>query len=160
MSGIASPPPEGIGGWLIFVVIGLVVSPFRVIYFMTQNHWPIFRDGAWQQLTTPGTEIYHPFWAPLIVFEVLGNFVVIAMALITLAFLVRRSRRTPSLAIAWFGWMAALVVIDYFAADLIPAVAAQPDPGSTKELIRSLFAAAVWIPYFLVSKRVKATFVK
>jgi hypothetical protein len=148
MSEVASPPPKGIGGWLIFVVIGLVISPFRIIYFMTLNHWPVFRDGLWQELTTPRTEIYHSLWAPLIVFEVLGNFAAIAMALTTLAFLIRRSRHTPSLAIAWFGWMAALVVVDYFAADLIPAVAAQSDPDSTKELVRSLLSAAIWIPYF------------
>lgn len=160
MSQTTAPPPKGIGGWLILVVIGLIVSPLKITYFLAINHWPIFRDGAWQQLTTPGTEAYHALWAPLLVFEIVGNLGCIALGLITLWFLVQRSRRTPRLAIIWLTCMTVFVVIDYFAADLIPAIAAQPDPESTKELVRSLVNAAIWIPYFMVSKRVKATFVE
>ena len=53
----------------------------------------------------------------------------------------------------------AFVVIDFFVADLIPAVAAEPDPESTKELIRTIIGAAIWIPYFLKSDHVKNTFI-
>ncbi len=121
--------------------------------------WPIFRDGAWDQLTTPGTPSYHAFWAPFLAFEIVGNIVSMALGLTTLFYLLRKSHNTPKVAILWYTWGAALVVIDSFAGNLIPAVAAQPDPASTKELIRALIGAAIWIPYFLVSKRVKATFV-
>ena len=160
MSNATPLPPKGIGGWLILVVIGLLISPIRISHFMLTNHWPIFRDGAWPVLTTPGTEAYHALWAPLIVFEIVGNLGSIALALVTLWFLVRKSRRTPILAIGWLIWTTAFVVVDFFAADLIPAVAAQSDPDSVKELVRSIFGAAIWVPYFLVSKRVKATFVE
>jgi hypothetical protein len=153
-------PLKGIGGWLILVVIGLLFSPVRISYFLVTNHWPIFRDGLWPVLTTPGTEAYHVLWAPLITFEIVGNLGSIALALVTLWFLVRKSRRTPVLAISWLMWSAAFVVIDFFAADLIPAVASQSDPDNIKELLRSIVGAAIWVPYFLVSKRVKATFIE
>jgi Protein of unknown function (DUF2569) len=67
-------------------------------------------------------------------------------------------RRT--LAITWLACTAAYVVIDHFLVLLIPAVvAARPSPDSSKGLLQTLVSAAVWITYFLVSKRVKATFV-
>jgi hypothetical protein len=151
--------PKGIGGWLILVVIGLVVSPIRVAYSLATNHWPIFQDGTWQVLTTPGNEAYHSLWGPLLVFEIIGNLGIIILAVTTLIMMIQKLRHTPRLAIIWLTWTATFVTIDFFAADLIPAVAAQNDPESTKELIRSLVGAAIWIPYFLVSKRVRATFV-
>ena len=154
------PPPKGIGGWLILVVIGLIVSPLRIAYYLVTNHWPLFRDGAWLRLTTPGTEAYHVLWAPLLIFEIVGNLGTIVLGLVALWFLVRRSLHTLKLAIVWLTWMTAVVVVDYFAADLIPPIAEQSDPESTKELTRSLVGAAIWIPYFLVSKRVRATFIE
>ena len=160
MSDATALPSKGIGGWLILVVIGLLISPIRLSHFLLTNHWPIFRDGVWEVLTTPGTEAYHALWAPLLAFEIIGNLGSIVLALVTLWFLMRKSRRTPAFAIGCLVWSAAIVVIDFFAADLIPAVAAQSDPDSIKELVRALVGAAIWVPYFLVSKRVKATFVQ
>jgi hypothetical protein len=159
MSEATALSPKGIGGWLILVVIGLLISPIRICYHLVTVHWPIFRDGAWPILTTPGTEVYHALWAPLIAFEIAGNLLTLALGLVTLWFLVRKSRLTPILAITWLMVNTAFVVADYFAANLIPAIAAQSDPDSTKELLRSIVAASIWIPYFLLSKRVKATFV-
>ena len=35
-----------------------------------------------------------------------------------------------------------------------------PDPGGARELYRSVIGALIRIPYFLVSKRVQATFIR
>ena len=155
-----STGPSGLGGWLILVILGLIVSPVRIAHLMATNYWPLFRDGLWAKLTTAGSAAYHPLWKPLLIFEVGGNLVCIALGLVTLVLLLMRSTRTPSWAISWYSWAAVFVLADFFLADLIPYIAAHPDPESAKELARSLFAAGVWIPYFLVSKRVQATFVR
>jgi hypothetical protein len=160
MSEAAATPPKGIGGWLIFVVIGLVGGPLRIAWTLYSNHFSLIQNGGWQVLTTPGTDAYHPLWEPLLVFEILANLGSIALAIATLGYLKRKSRQTPKLAIIWLAWTTTFVVIDFFVADLIPAVAAQNDVDSQKELVRSIVGACIWIPYFLVSKRVKATFVE
>ena len=155
-----SDGPRGIGGWLILVILGLIVSPLRITYLLLTIHWPIFRDGTWHTLTTPGSPAYHHLWAPLLAYEIIGNLIAIVLALVTLVMLLRKSKRTPAFAIGWFAYGAAFVAVDFFVADLIPFVAQHPDPDDIKELARGVVAAAIWIPYFLVSKRVKATFVE
>jgi hypothetical protein len=157
---VIKPTPKGIGGWLLLVVLGLVIAPLRVVHLLATQHVPMLRDGAWGILTTPGTELYHPLWAPLIVFEVVGNLGSIALALATLWLMFRKSRHTPRVAIAWLAWSTAIVVIDFILGQQIPMVAAQSGPDETRELTRALVSSAIWIPYFLVSKRVKATFVE
>ena len=155
----AAEPPK-IGGWLLLVALGLIVAPIRGVYAMLTNYVPMFRDGNWARLTTEGEAAYHVLWAPLIIGEIVGNFFHIALGGVTLALFFKKSRSTPKWAIAWYAFGLIFVVIDHVVADFIPAIASSNDPGSTKEAVRAFIAAAVWIPYFMVSKRVKATFVR
>lgn len=155
-----SEQPEGIGGWLILVVLGLVISPIRITMTLFNDVLPIFTSSAWQSLTTSGSPLYHSLWAPLIWLEVVGNVGAVALGLVTLVLLFRKSKKTPAWAIAWLVWAAFFVTADYCLANLIPAVASQSDHKSLKEMSRSITSALIWIPYFKVSKRVKNTFIK
>lgn len=151
---------KGVGGWLILVVIGLVITPFRVVYILMDSYWPIFRDGTWSFLTAPDSDAYHSLWGPLILFEIVGNLGAMILALVTLWFVFKKSKFVPKLAITWLGWNVGFVVIDFFIAPLIPVVAAQANTEIVRELVRSVVSAGIWIPYFLVSKRVRVTFVE
>lgn len=152
---------QGIGGWLILVVIGLVISPIRIALLLAENHVPLFSDGTWEVLTSPSSESYHALWAPLIVFEVVGNLLLILLTLATLCFLFMKSKHTPMIAIIWLVAGAVFVFADYVFAQQIPLIATQPtDPDAVSELVRAVVGTAIWVPYFLVSKRVKATFTR
>jgi Protein of unknown function (DUF2569) len=157
----SSSIPKGIGGWLVFVILGLVAGSIQKVYFLVTGYWPMFSDGTWLQLTTVGAENYHELWGPLLIFEMFTHVGSVVLAAITLAFLVRRSRHTPSLAIAWIAWTSGSFIVDLLLVNLIPAVADGPlDLDTIRELLGRTAAAAIWIPYFLVSARVKATFVE
>ncbi|MCJ7547681.1 MAG: DUF2569 domain-containing protein [Deltaproteobacteria bacterium] len=150
---------DKIGGWLILVAIGLIFAPIRLLVVLFKDLLPALSADTWSRLTTPGTEAYHPLWAPLLFFEIIGNCLFILSPIIIAVFFFQRRRFVPRLFIVLLLANLVFVTIDYFAADLIPFVAAQEDLGSLKELIRALIACAIWVPYFLVSKRVKGTFV-
>lgn len=152
--------PKGIGGWLILVVINLIVSPIRAAYVILDSYWPIFHNGTWQGLTSPESYSYHPLWTPLLIFGIVGNFIIVALGIATLVLLVRRSHYTPTFAIAWIGWTAIFIIADHFGADLVTTIAEQSNSSPDTEIFRSVIFAGIWIPYFLVSKRVKATFVE
>lgn len=150
---------DKIGGWLILVAIGLIFAPIRLLVVLFKDLLPALSADTWSRLTTPGAEAYHPLWAPLLLFEVIGNCLFILSPIIIAVFFFQRRRFVPRLIIVLLLANLVFVAIDYFAADLIPFVAAQEDMGSLVELIRVLIACAIWVPYFLVSKRVKGTFV-
>lgn len=151
--------PEGIAGWLILPAIGLIFMPIRGAVTVFSEFLPIFTEGQWQVFTTPGTEIYHPLWAPLLIFEISGNLGFIIFNIILAVLFFQKSSRTPNIYIAFLGLNIIFLLGDYFIADLIPTIAAMDDSDSMKEIMRSVIAATIWIPYFLVSKRVKNTFV-
>lgn len=150
---------DKIGGWLILVAIGLIFTPIRLSVVLFKDLLPSLSADTWSRLTTPGTAAYHPLWAPLLLFEIIGNCLFILFPIIVAIFFFQKRRFVPKLIIVVLLSNLVFVAIDYFAADLIPFIAAQEDIGSLVELIRVFLACAVWVPYFLVSKRVKGTFV-
>lgn len=152
--------PVGLGGWLILVIIGLIVSPLRIAHLLITEHLPLFTDGTWSILTDTGSPQYHPLWGPLLVLEGLGNLMLLALHLTALVLIMLKSRRAPAVAIGMYAFNLTFVAADFLVAGWIPSIAALDDPESTRELTRSLVAATIWIPYFLVSKRVRNTFVR
>jgi hypothetical protein len=152
--------PRGIGGWLIIVAIGLFIWPLRLLLLCYKTYVPIFQNNYLEALTTPGTESYHGLWGPLIVFELTGNAVFFVFCIVLIVLFFRKSPLFPRLYITCLALNVVFVAGDFFISDLIPAVSAESDTESVTELIRSIVGAAVWIPYMLVSERVKNTFVK
>lgn len=148
--------PRGLGGWLILPAIGLVITPLSILLTLINDYLPIFQQGYWQVLTTPGTSAYHPLWAPILTFEVAGNLVLLAFDVVLIYLFFTKSYRLPGLFIAYLVSRLIFAVADFFLAGLIPAIADQLDPMS---MVQAVAVTAVWIPYFLLSKRVKSTFV-
>lgn len=152
--------PSGLGGWLILPAIGLFLTPVRILTYLGRDLLPLFQDGSWEMLTTPGSEFYHHLWAPLIVFEIVGNlsFAIFAVVLIFLFF--GKSHRFPALMIAFLLANLAFILSDLLLVGFIPGLGEAVDAEIYGEIARGVVGAAIWVPYFLVSKRVKNTFVK
>lgn len=153
---VTSEPPRGIGGWLILLVIWLVIVPIQNSYLLLTQYWPIFKDGTWEKLTTPGSDAYHYLAGPMIMYGIIGGLVISILAIATLVLLFRKSKKTAVFAIAFLGIGSVVVALDYFIGRLI-AVDEQPDPTN---LVFAIVVAAIWIPYLIFSSRVKATFVR
>ena len=150
---------SGLGGWLILVGLGVVISPLRLLAEVLETFPPIFENGTYDLITTPGTEAYHPFWSTLIWGEISVN-TVIFVASLYLAYLYFSKK---SLFPKFYNWIAvgslAFILLD---AVLIKVVLPNEpifDPDTIKEVARSGIVVLVWVPYMMLSTRVKATFV-
>lgn len=152
--------PVGLGGWLILVGIGLLVTPFQLGAMIYMTFMPFFEDGTWALLTTPGSDAYHPLLAYLIAFEMAVNIAFAIASLAVLGFLIAQSRRFPNLFIGLVLANLIFIVLDAWLGSLIITDEPMMDPETTRTLIRSAVFAAIWIPYMRVSRRVRNTFVK
>ena len=139
-------------------MIGLFVFPLRVAVVLAADYWPLFERGVWASLTSPGAAFYHPLWAPVLLYEVFCNVAFVAFDLALLVLLFKRARRFPAAFIAFALLNLFFVVSDAALGWQIPAVAARGLEGFATEIGRSLAVVAIWVPYMLVSKRVRNTF--
>jgi Protein of unknown function (DUF2569) len=150
--------PRPIGGWLILVTLGLALTPLRLGVSIVTEGIPFFTGETWKALTTPGREAYHPLRAPLLIFELLGNAAFCIWAVVLFWPLFKRKRAFPRLIIISLVANFTFVLVDLLVASRIPSVGTI-GPETMRELIGSGVTCVIWVPYFIMSKRVAGTFV-
>lgn len=143
---------QRIEGWLILPAIGVVLVPVQMFFsFVTDfqllngQPWLINYVNGYTGLAAVGflEQVYN---ASMAVFSIL----------VAVLFFRRRSS-VPHLMQFYYG-----VPIAWLFFDLILIQLVAPDTNTseyTSTIIRSMVAAAIWIPYFRTSQRVKRTFV-
>ena len=151
---------EGIGGWLILVAIGIIVTPIRIVWLLMTVYPEMFSLGVWEALTSQGSEFYDPLWAPIIIAELLINCGLLVVSLYLAYKFFTKSKDFPK----WFIGIAIFslvwIIADAFAIKLVLPSEPIFDSETTQQLIRALIQVLIWVPYMLVSQRVKATFIK
>lgn len=147
---------EGFGGWLIPPLIGLGITAAGISWSFVFEFFPLFADGIWTTLTTPKTGAYHPLWAITLLYEVIGNAFLIIASVYLLVLAYKRSKVFPRLMIVYFVVVPIFLGGDMYLAELLPDVS--PGSESLEAFVRSIVGGLIWIPYFIVSKRVKHTF--
>jgi hypothetical protein len=157
---LANGDLQGLGGWLVLVGLGLLATPIRFSFVLLQTYPPLFRDGTWEALTSPDGAYYHPAWLPILLTEMLGNAFFIAASLHLLALYYRKSARFPLRYMIFLAANLAFILIDAAAVKLVLPNEPILDPDTTKEVLRAAIGAGIWIPYMLLSERVKNTFVR
>jgi len=156
------PSPQGIGGWLVLVAIGLVVAPLFLIRYL----WIDFHS-----LTAPNRaliELRLPGLPALIGLEFFSN----ALLLVGLGFLLvlffREHRLFPR---SYQLWLCLALVAKIAMLSLSFRLGMDSTWEGARNVVanlhsrlafgvaQSLIAAVIWISYFEMSERVKATFV-
>jgi hypothetical protein len=153
--GGADPSLDGIGGWLLLVGIGILFTPLRLVFDIV-SLFPSYGADTWARLTTPGSPDYHSLWATLLIGELLGNALFLGFSVLNAALFLQKRRSFPWFFIAFLVTNAVFLMIDGALAAIVSGKA--DDTASAMALVRSITATSIWVPYFLASKRVKATF--
>ncbi len=139
--------PEGIGGWLIFPAIGLVLGPIISLFNLSMSF------GMLGMFTEGDMAIEYPGAQEAIVGTSVLVILMVCFDIFVAALFFRKKRSTPKAIIAL---LAANIIITFI--NVAWASSAFMTSFDIGELARSSVVAAVWIPYFLLSARVKNTF--
>lgn len=158
-SGVIDPGLQGIAGWLLLPALGIVFQPLKILKDVAELV-PAYAADTWMHLTTVGQTAYHALWAPVLLFELAANLALLVFSVLLLILFFQRRSNVPRLFLAFQGGALIIVVLDLFFARLIPAVEHSSSSSGWASVIRQVLAMAIWGSYFMISRRVKATFVK
>lgn len=152
----AREEPEGIGGWLVLPMLGLILTPVvGLIQFYDTNYVGIFQN--WRALSVLQNALIA---AELVVSGILN---LTAPALL-LFFMFKSWQIFPGWYIIWAAVTPVYLLLDPWAAHVIfpntfPTLADAYDRDTVRSISRTIWSAIIWIPYMMRSVRVANTFV-
>lgn len=153
------PELVGLRGWLVLVGIGIILSPVRILFQVVPIYNNIFSNGIWEKLTTPGGTAYHPLWLPILSSEMFINVCLVGVWIYIAVLYFTKKKSFPRWYIACLVFSIIFILVDAYAVRLILEDEPLFDSAASVEFVRTIVHAVIWIPYMLISKRVKATFV-
>lgn len=143
---------DQVGGWLILPAIGIFLSPISLLArFLNSGVKDL---SFWEVLSNSGSASYNPSLGLLYLVESVILLLSMGYYILLIVLLIRRRTSFPNLII-----IALAINVIYLAIETSWLYAL--DVAISKESISSLapiFSAAIWIPYFIYSERVKGTF--
>lgn len=144
-----------IGDWLVLVGLGIGFTPIYIGYFLYSESY--FNKPLWETvaLLDPPQDTYYRI---TLYFELAANLIVGTYSIFLAVLFLKRRNTLPMFIQIFYGTNFVLDLIDYLLGQLLEADSATSNEG-LKEMLGSLVAAAVWIPYFFKSDTVKNTFV-
>lgn len=134
-----------IGGWLILIAIGLVLSPIFILLFINSEILPVFS-------AVPLSELSSEFRTYLF-FDLAVNLIFFIYIIVVMVLFFKRRRMVPKLMILLYLINLVLIIVDGFVFRTLN------ETQWIFGIINGIATSLIWIPYFLVSRRVKATFV-
>lgn len=150
---------KSIGGWLVLPAIGLVLTPLVLIVQIAANGY--FDSGLWSSFKSSGYENWMGLNLLMGAEFAINIFLLIFTILLIILFFKKRTS-IPNLMVIFYLINLFIPIYEYvvysefFSEALLTEV---EDTESIKEIGKGILRAAIWVPYFLVSDRVKKTFV-
>lgn len=155
---------SGIGGWLIVVLIGLFLTIIFIGSTIVNKFLPLLTSGELKLLIKYGAGANSKLWLFLLGLEFFSSLAIGAFSFITIVFFFMKKRFVPKMMIVLYAFNFVVVVLSCILLAIIQATYSfyfleQAMDDSIRTVITSGLKCAVWIPYFIVSNRVKNTFV-
>jgi hypothetical protein len=153
-------PAPPFGGWLILIGIGLVLSLLQNLSNLVRIV-ALAAGPAWPRLTDPASPRYHPYWRVVIIYELIAACIYFGMNLVAVILFSLKRRAFPIFTVILIPLTFVMGLADHYLVGLIPAMVEAPAHTRGAYVLAAKFVMLhVWIPYLLLSKRVKATFIR
>lgn len=154
------PGVSGLGGWLVLVQIGLILTILVQLLYLPEFYLIVSDSENWNVFISRESEYYHPLWGPMFIIETVFSILLLGFTVFTLYMFYRKKSILPRLMIILYSANLFYWVMDVILLYQIPLAREMEDGSSIRDMFTTLITCAIWIPYFLKSKRVKNTFVK
>src|SRR5690625_4414501 len=140
--------PSGLGGWLILIAIGLVITPVILIFTITEYNLPIFNDTEiWNTFADPNSAYYSPLFSFLIYYELIGNIIILLCSFLFLYLFFTKKKLFPKI----YFWFLIANLAFIFIDEILTNSMFVFEEFAFRETLRQAFYCVIWLRYLKVS---------
>lgn len=152
-------PINSIGGWLILVGIGVVFSPLIMFSQLLPLYSDLLKPEMWDALTKVGSQYYIENYSILLIGEMIINALIFLISLYMIFLFFSKKVLFKKVYIGLTVFIPVFLFSDALIVQKVLEIEELFDADTSKELFKSMITVCVWVPYMLMSKRVKRTFI-
>ncbi|AJR06069.1 hypothetical protein H744_1c1044 [Photobacterium gaetbulicola Gung47] len=149
---------KGLSGWLAVIALGVLVSPIRLLGELFKFS-SLIKEGNVGYLAAEASPGYIEWYRELIYCEIFVNLFSLTVCIYMVYLFFSKSKHFPKIYIFMAFFTPIMQSVDAYAVKSIMSPIILPDE-LTKGIFLSLITIVIWVPYMLMSKRVKNTFVE
>ncbi len=149
---------NGLAGWLLLVGFGLIIAVPRAIAAAARDFGPIFEDGVWKLLTTPGSGSFLPHFETIASLEIMLTIGFLALVIYTIKLYFSKSHKFPAFYIGVWLFTVFTNIFSTVGNSILSSEPVMTDQNLIP-IVAAAIMAGIWIWYMRVSKRVEATFI-
>ena len=154
------PETMVIGGWLLLIGLGLIISPFKILYdeFKSPEY---YNSNVWNALIPAHGSTKGIIFGAIMAIEQIFSVLVFVFTLLALVLYFKRRTIFPRLAVILYVSVFFYTLLDFlFVNGMDPSLFTEEEKSVFyKNIGRNFILVAIWVPYLIFSKRVKQTFV-
>ena len=145
---------SGLGGWLILFGFIVIIQPLIFLNSLIRDFLPVFNDGTMEILFNNLPELGY-----FIYFEIFVIFATMIVSFFNIYLFFAKKKLFPKLIIIILLFTLFWIIIDAYIVAVITPNTDFFDEESIIAIITSTMKCVIWVPYVMVSKRVKNTFI-
>ncbi len=148
----SSPEYMNIGGWLILPAIGIILAPSLFALGLVFNDY--YNDSIFDMILDSHNEEYNPTMGIIYILDYSFDLILFAYSILILFIFFKKRSSLPILIIIYYGFnFSFITIMVLLSKNYTVEIISEPS-----DMITALVACVIWIPYFLISDRVKNTF--
>jgi hypothetical protein len=154
----SNPDLQGLGGWLILLGIGLLLTPLIRIRLLAKSG-VVYSTSSWRTITDPAGG-YDSLLAPILLYELFFQLTLLVFSLLLIVLYFRKKRTFPTVLIAYLLFQFVVFTVDEVLVKTRSGktVTTNARAPAMPAMAQTMVPLIVWGLYVSRSKRVKMTF--
>lgn len=148
-----------LGGVIELAVLSLILTLFLSYGSISNIILPFNFNEQWIAISNIELDSYNEGWIKFAIFSLTSNLVIILYAIILLVFFIKQSKYTASALVSFVMLRILLITLVFYFQTVVKGPITPTIDEIIRTVIRALIIPGAWIPYIMLSKRARESFI-